>query len=245
MFEFELTPLEQIVPWGKAPDLRLHWFGLTDGKYRLAVGQDYLLNYAENADASSTTFVEYQVVRLWEDILDMLPAILEPVPHQLHHLFDESAEYRQRWVEKAEEIDPESLAEKCIFWLDHRSLDCGYLVNAPRILIWSTETDVTFSWDNEALTMDGLPMWSASRGSYHMSRDEFLDAVKEFDRSLISQMDERVRKVISSWNSETISIDLEGLAREQEDRSSWLANQLRRTQKTPWQEILPHLPEVK
>lgn len=242
MIEFHLTPIELVHPWGECPDLSLHWFGFTDGRYRIKVGDEYLLNYSDEITAkfeSPTTLVEYQVVRLWEDILEMLPAILEPVPQQLHYLFEESAEYRRRWFEKAEEdIVPDSLAEKCSFWLDDRCLDCGYLTNAPQILIWSTETDVTFSWDNEALKTDGVPVWSASKGSYRMSRADFLSAVHEFDRSLIAQMAERVRQVVSSWDSETIKVDFDHLIREQEDRATWLASHLRFEPITPWNDII-------
>lgn len=238
MFEFELTPIELIPPWGEPPNLSLHWFGLTDGKYRIKVGDDYLLNYSDEYlehTGRSTSFVEYQVVRLWEDILEMLPAILEPVPEELHFLLEASAKDRNEWYEKAADED---LPEEAVYWLVDRELDCGYLTNAPQVTIWSTETDVILSWNCGSKTDSGYPVWSATRDSFRMSRNDFLNAVTEFDSALMSQMKDLVDSVVSGWKSDSISIDLSQLLHEQEDRSTWLANYLRRTSTTRWSEVV-------
>lgn len=243
MFEFDLTPVEQIQPWGESPNLSLHWFALTDGKYRIRVGDDYLLNYSDtflgNAN-NSTSFVEYQVVRLWEDIVEMLPAILEPVPERLHSLLVASATERNEWLEKA----VEDLPEVGTYWLCDRELDCGYLTNAPQITIWSTETDVIVGWDCELKSKSGEPVWSATRGSYRMSRNEFLSIVNEFNSALIVQMRDRVDRLASGWKSDTVSIDLSQLIHEQKDRSTWLTNHLRRTSSTPWNEVVRLLASI-
>lgn len=241
MFEFELTPLELVTPWGESPNLSLHWFGLTYGKYRIRVGKDYLLNYSAGYSThtgDATSFVEYQVVRLWEDILEMLPSILEPAPDELHYLLESSATERKNFLGRA--ID-EDLPESSTYWLCDRELDCGYLATAPQISIWSTESDVTISWDCERNTENSKPVWSASRGSYKMTRTEFLNAVTEFDAALIAQMKDRVDSVLSGWKSGTVRIDLGHLVREQEDRSTWLANHLQRAINTPWDEIIRHI----
>ena len=238
MFEFELTPIELIRPWETPPDLSLHWFGLTDGKYRIRVGDDYLLNYSDDfvGDTSeSTSFVEYQVARLWEDVLEMLPAILETVPDELHFLLEASEKDRNEWYEKAV---AEDLPEEATYWLSDRELNCGYLTNAPQITMWSTKDDVIVSWDYEMSTENPERVWSATRGSHRMSRSEFLNAVTEFDSALIGQMKDRVDRLVSGWKSETINLDLGQLIREQEDRSAWLANYLRRTTNTAWDEVI-------
>ena len=170
IFEFELKPIEDIQPWGEFPNENLHWFGFTDGKYRLKVGDDYLLNYSEDytkycaekfPDYSfNTTFVEYQVVRLWEDILDLLPDILESLPK-----------------------------ENKFF------LDAGYLVNPPKIWFCSDEKDVIINWDNRKIKVEKIPVWSATQGSYRISKKDFIEEVKRFDKSLISQMNKRVEKI--------------------------------------------------
>lgn len=238
MFEFDLTPIEWIGPWGTPPDLSLHWFGMTDGKYRIRVGDDYLLNYSDDfvGDTSkSTSFVEYQVARLWEDILEMLPAILERVPYELHFLLEASEKDRNEWDEKAA---AEGLPEEAAYWLSDRELNCGYLTNAPHITMWSTKDDVIVSWDYKMSTENPERVWSATQGSHRMSRSEFLNAVTEFDSALIAQMKDRVDSLVSGWKSGPINLDLGQLIREQEDRSAWLANYLRRTTNTAWDEVI-------
>ena len=87
IFDFTLDPIENVHPWGKPENLSISWFVLTQGNYRLKVGNEYLLNYTNDFikhlsekypeyTRTQTTFVDYYVVRLWEDVLDILPAIL-------------------------------------------------------------------------------------------------------------------------------------------------------------------------
>lgn len=88
-FRFELRPLAQAHPWGG--DRRtLHWFGLTDGWYWIELNGHELLRYSDQtvrrwqADGyQDVPYVDYYVVRLWEDLLELLPAVLEPVPADL------------------------------------------------------------------------------------------------------------------------------------------------------------------
>jgi len=47
LFNFDLTKLEEITPWGTPPDEYLSWFGLTDGVYYLDVNGRQLFRYSE------------------------------------------------------------------------------------------------------------------------------------------------------------------------------------------------------
>jgi hypothetical protein len=85
-FGFDLRPLGDIVPWGKADDLSLHWFGLTDGWFWIELDGHVLLRYSDRCAARfqlDRPYVDYQVVRLWEDLITLIPAVLEPVPADL------------------------------------------------------------------------------------------------------------------------------------------------------------------
>ncbi len=92
--EFTLDPINEIAPWGNEQrGDSLSWFGFTQGKYRLKVGNDLLLNYADEAMKAFKKkypalypgpWVDYYVVRLWEDLLELLPHILQRVPDALH-----------------------------------------------------------------------------------------------------------------------------------------------------------------
>src|SRR5687768_14423788 len=90
--EFSLAPLEEITPWGNEGALSLSWFGFSLGRYRLKFGPDYLLNYSDEAvrliaqrypDVYPGPWVDYQVVRLWEDLIRLVPYVVRPVPDEL------------------------------------------------------------------------------------------------------------------------------------------------------------------
>ena len=44
LFEFELTPVECVAPWGEPLAQSLSWFALTDGAFRMPVGTDVLFS---------------------------------------------------------------------------------------------------------------------------------------------------------------------------------------------------------
>src|SRR4051812_21332756 len=87
-FDFQFRPVSIITPFGRERQ-RLHWFGLTDGWYWIEIGDDQLFRYSDALMAheepwlstpDTFPYVDYYVVRLWEDLIDLLPTILAPVP---------------------------------------------------------------------------------------------------------------------------------------------------------------------
>src|SRR4051812_35106988 len=93
LFNFVLRSPEQITQWAKS----LHWFGLTDGWYWLHLGdQEVPRSVKRSAEApDGLSYVDYNVVRLWEDLLDILPEILEPVPPDVAALTSKADSWRE------------------------------------------------------------------------------------------------------------------------------------------------------
>lgn len=267
IFEFELNPIEEIHPWGESPNLSLSWFGFTDGKYRIKVGKEFLLNYSEEyteyckkkyPDYSfNTTFVEYQVVRLWEDILEMLPSILEPIPIEIQYFFTSGYEeylnlqnnfldwQKVEILNGVKESDTLAFSELAIYWIDDRRLDNQYLTNSARIWIWSDEKDVIFSWDNREIKVEDIPVWTAVQGNYRISKEDFINEVQKFDSSLISQMNGRVETICHNWNKPEIKVDFEYLKSEQKNRATWLEATLKNIRKTDWNEVISAIKTIK
>lgn len=83
-----LRPLHEVGPWGAAGQRRLHGFGLTDGWYWLDLDgtalfrcdDAYLAQHPMVPGTLDCPYADDYVARLWEDLLDLLPAILSPVP---------------------------------------------------------------------------------------------------------------------------------------------------------------------
>lgn len=142
-FQFKLRPLADVVPWGDDQPV-LHWFALTDGWYWIEVGQHALFKY-EGGD--EPPYVDYYVVRLWEDMLDMAANVLEPVPPDLLWLIeresiglgDDAADDVFDAVEAAQE------------WYGGHCLYTGPLRVAPAIRMWrqvGAKDEVIVAWRN-------------------------------------------------------------------------------------------------
>ena len=241
LFEFELQPIEAVTPWGTPPDATLHWFGLTDGFYRLKVGDQYLLNYTDDIidhwkqkypvlnAKSKQTWIDYQVVRLWEDILQMLPHSLEPLPRELGAFLEKSDSYIRSWEDEIWDSDRnDEVFRDAMAWIGQRYLDSGHLNPAPSIKIWTENDEVSIKWDNRDCVIEGIPVWSAQQGIYRMPVGAFLQEVHSFHERLMGEMEERVAAILARKGIDSVDIDLKQLANEQEDRKKWLDNALSR-----------------
>jgi hypothetical protein len=174
LFNFELTDTKDVVPWGTPGNFSLSWFGLTDGRYWIDAGGATLFEYSEHArKAGACRFCDYHVIRLLEDILDMLPAVMEPVPHQfVKFIAGESGRIWRRKYEEWSEKNCELLNDGD-FWRIRESveklfygrlLDTGYLSPSARILMWSDDEFVHLEWDNSEKLIEDRPAWTALTG---------------------------------------------------------------------------------
>lgn len=222
LFAFQLRPLDEIQPWGAPEDPNLHWFGLSDGCYWLNVGEQRLLEYSEQLHPGFgfSRYCEYQVVRLHEDLLGMLPEVLTPVPPELRDFAVRARECQEAWALPPEsDVDWDRL-DHALTWLGRRTLDSLYLSHCTRIWMWSDDHEVHVQWDNHGTHLQGVPAWSAGCGSFSLSRANFVDEVKGFHERFMQQMAERVRFLLATGAPPGVRIDLDGLEREQRQREA-------------------------
>lgn len=223
-FHFRLTPLADVEPWG---DRRLHWFALTDGWYWIEVDGHKLFHHTPNADAGPSSPVDYYVVRLWEDIQELLPSLLEPVPADLadHMTSDQNAWYGAG-VEDA---------EAALDWYSSHFMYTSYLNAPPCILWWRSAADrdtITVDWRHP--TEGGFGCTVPRQGRASVSTASFLRAVEEFDRELIAAMDLRITEIEAGGLDADVQLDVEQLRQEHQHRSGSLAAALRHAPATDW-----------
>jgi hypothetical protein len=253
LINYTLVPVETVQPWGSPGNLSLSWFALTDGQYWIKAGNSTLFEYSDHAQAAGVSrYCEYQVVRLYEDWMEILPHILEPVPPSLVHYLsgDTGSAWRQArdlWYDRNEDLDSDQfreIDEASITWTRNRSLDSAYLSPPVNIVIWSDAANVYLEWDNRTKVFNGQPVWTALRGKYQLSRDAFVTEIRSFHLRLMEQMAHRVDQVLSGALSAEINIDLPGLAREQEQRCHTLDGALKWSPHTDWQAVETAINEI-
>ena len=260
LFNFALRPLEEVQPWG-GDNPSLHWFGLTDGWCWWDTGSEQLFRSsqvqidrwaAEHPNLTAEPpYVDYPVVRPWEDLLDCVRDVLDPVPEDLiARTYD--AEKWQRFQDAAfawaDESNDESAWDsytEAFHWWSNRSWDAGYLRCPPNIKLWAQDDRFHIRWDNRAVLDDGLPVWEATVGGVVLPVAEFVAECRSFNDRLMAAMAERVEAVASGALRPDIEIDLAHLAHEQSDRATWMENALTLGQwKEDWEQVRKALAAV-
>jgi len=266
-FHFQLHPIAEILPWGgKGQTPVLHWFGLSDGRYWMQIGEAevFRLNemilaadHPDRAPHPLNHYVNYYVVRLWEDILEIVPDVVDPLPpailermqsidtwlqwcQKVEHWQDDEQELRSEEVHDARR----DLHKEALSWWWSRHLYTGPILFGPGMHFWSDGQCVHCLWDSRgSLSKDGIPLWDAVYGTASMPMATFMEAVTSFNTRFISAMAERVEIVLADWSRPEIKIDFDYLAREHVQRSEHFAKRMGEVPtraKTPaqWQRTL-------
>src|SRR5262249_38264841 len=140
-----------------------------------------------------TDGADYFVVRLWEDLIELLPDLVDEVPAQLAARL-ENADAWLRWTERAWELDDLDLVDAATSWWNERELYSGHFVAAPRLHVWRT---------------GGIAHAHSDHGHTTIALTTFVDEILRFDRALIAAMGARIDEVATSWSRPDIAIDVE------------------------------------
>ena len=217
-FGFELRRLDEVSPWGGD---KLHWFALTEGWYGIEVRGREL--FRPRAD--------YYVVRLWEDIAEITPDVLELVPADLL-AFSESDP--QRWTRDPLEFvtaDEDGLEHPVVVaasWHSGHHLDLGYLRDPPELRFRRTGPEVVTV--DRAHEDDG----TIRAARFEVPVEAYRAAVDELDRELMAAMRQRIEELERRGAPPGVDLDQAGLWREHAVREGMAAQRLRRSPGTAW-----------
>lgn len=212
LFEFKLKDLKDVDPWGTPENLSLHWFGLTDGFFFMNVGSEKLFCLSkeilkQNASfkeiSGNDFFIDYQVVRPYEDVLEILPNILQEIPDDI---FSRIIKHEDQYI--FENMD----------WLRCRILSTSHLIYSPKISFLNHNGKILIRWNNKNHIEDGIPVWSAVFGEIEMPLNEFISEVQRFHDDLMMQMEKRIQVLLTDNPIPHVEIDLNGLRREHMQR---------------------------
>ncbi len=253
LINFRLFPLERIYTGLDPENDTLSWFALSQGEYWIELGDNTLFEYGEHAWPDGMHHCEYAVARLHQDLMEMLPSILEPVPQSLvPYLFgDQSAACWDAWTAWCDrhgadlgQEHAQALEESLLALTSGRQHIADYLAPPTRFVSWSDEDNVHFAWDNRHAMLHGLPVWTAVYGEYQMPRRDFIEEMQAFHTSLMEQMAARVELVLSGVLPPKIRVDIDALVREQALRYDALHDGLNREARTDWQKVESAIDEI-
>lgn len=236
-FPFTLRDVGEIEPWrGADGTATLSWFGLTDGWYDVVIDEHRLFS-----PAGTTRGIDYQTVRLWEDLIELAPCALDPVPPEIAtRLTDVDA--WSAWSKRAAALKnayDAGLVEAAVDWWRLRLLDAAHLVGAPWLRAWRDGDALQLQWASGTFCPADL-QWSSPRGQATVPADVFRGALGTFDRELIAAMEARVCAIEQHGPPPGIAIDVAHLRHEQQDRATWLERALRipRAREHSWDDVV-------
>lgn len=254
LFGFRVSPLPDIVRDWRAIDFDVPkylsgWFWLTYGWYWMATSDgDVPLNHPDFNAAFALPpdldpHLDYQVARLWMDLEEMLPDILEPLPAELARVVASGAweAWRaavQAWCENSpdDEGGSESRWDAWYLaagWWASRHLDMGYLKAPPVFRFWRVSDAVTLTWDTREKRVDGALCWMEAQGALTLPVGTFMDEVEDFRARLDTAMQGRLREV------EALGLlDAAALASLQKQHDLTLHTEPRPREQTDWNAVL-------
>jgi hypothetical protein len=235
-FRFVLRDMARIEPWGVAPDLSLSWFGLTDGAYCIETPAGRLLDYRDEHDADlGVSWCTYAVARLWEDLKDLAPRVLEPVPEDvLPRLI--------AWQRTGAADDPpedDTLYDAWVGaqgWWSERQLDLGFLRHAPRLHFWRTGDMMQMRWRIREIPDEPNP-FTLEFADAQVTVAQFERAVALFERDFLGAMRTRCETLVrDGWPGKPCEIDPEAVLEEHEMREAEAAEE-RPIPSTDWDAV--------
>lgn len=244
-FCFELDRAEDIPPWGEGEDSKLHWFGLTSGRYWISTPLGDALRYTEETNihwGSCSPYVDYQVARIFEDLQFTLPHALEPVPSEIAAVVSDSAWFDRadRWIDGVDDGDERAkrrgLCCDAMDWYQDRSLDNMHLTNGPMFHFWRVGDTVSIRW--EPTGKDPDVVWSIPQGQFSVGVQEFESAAYDFFDGLLGAMQERIANIeLDGWHRSDCRLDIPLLVKEQQLRTDAVKRLRERRPATDWDSV--------
>ena len=225
-FCFELDPVEAIEPWGEGEDRKLHWFGLTSGRYWISTPLGEALRYTDEQAKRwglASPHVDYYVARLFEDLQSVFPAAIERVPVDVAPLVSNDNWFAraETWIDDSGNSEERrSLCAAAMDWYQNRSVDTMYLKNGPLFHFWRTGDNVSIRWRPTGKNPEGI--WSTPQGQFTIGEGQFSSAVYTFLDDVLRKMQERIDSIdATGWRRSGCKIDIPLLLNEQQNALLW------------------------
>jgi hypothetical protein len=222
LFEFQLASVDDIVPWGNPGEQRLSWFALTDGWFRINVGNQILFRYSDEILSHwgrAEKDADYQIASFARDILGCVAPGLAKLPAAIERLasnWDLLIRLYKPPVTDKPFLASEDRGYKAWRWLGERSPTTSYLVAYPHFYFIRVGDDIHIHWDNRNFLINGIPAWAAQMGVHIVSAANFSGECEEFADRLLTSMDQRIAGIESGILRPQIGVNIPSLRQQHE-----------------------------
>lgn len=260
IFDFKLLPTDVAIKQSG-----LTWFWLTDGFYwinienqRLFELTDEVLSYwGVETSNNAEKCMSYQVVRLWEDMLEILPTIIRPVPRIVHELFLQIENCYEDdgdlWWDYVEKLNSHhDSVEEIPFYTDGHVLSAMHVACSPLIYFWryqeNQKDEMWIGWDfsqtiDDENTGQQISLWTANKGLAKVDYDIFINHFINFDKKLMDEMWIKIDEILNSSFLQSLYLDnydFSILTNEHNERQKELSKALNNPKTIHWEQAIYH-----
>jgi Family of unknown function (DUF5984) len=240
---FNMDEVQKVTPWGKAGEYKLHWYGLTSGRFWIETQHGNPLEYTSAIQSSWSLLPstpDYFVARLFEDSLSLTPLILEQVPVEIAERVA-NIQWRVKAEQWRDSIENELRWDRwysATRWWHDRTLDLGYLQNAPELAFWRVGNNVFLQWNANEENDNGIPVWTLPEGQTSVTATLFEAGVFELCEELLKSMERRIQSILENgWQRADCILDLDELVSEQRRRREFFSRMISEKATTDWRQV--------
>ncbi len=220
---YRLKDVESIQPWGGA-EKTLGWYGMSYGCHCIETDAGRLLEYF-NSKTSRAQWCDYQVARLFEDMLTIWPHASEPVQENVVEFFkcrspqdlDNAVE---AWITQAfdatDDNDEDRLdrIDQVRSWWRQRYIQFAHLAGTPELGMWRIGDTMHLRWN-------GDESWLPERASLSIPFETVHAGIDDFVHGFLQEMRARVSHLAQGGSARIdCVIDVERCLAEQAEREA-------------------------
>ena len=211
-FYYSLKPINELIKQ-LLEENSISWYHLTDGCYSILFDNVKLFEYTDNVVVENNMIsnnLDYYVIRIVEDIFEVLINTINPMPNDLFELIN-SIEKRNKIELRIEEVLKNLDEKEYLECLDLFKLTCqgcidtAYLNPGFNNYFFHVNDDLFIFYDCE--TNDKV--WTAKKGIIKINYNDFVVEFKQFVNNFMKDMKERINETICLLDKSLFELDKE------------------------------------
>jgi len=234
---YTLTALEDIEPWGSV-EKTLGWYAMSYGRQCIETDAARLLEYFD-PQTSQSQWCDYQVARLFEDLLAIWPHASEQIPDDIVAFFKSDGaqdldEAIESWIAAAldatDDADDDRIEriDRVRSWWAQRYIQFAHLSGLPELAMWRIGDTMHLRWS-------GDESWPPRRAGLSLPFDTVRAGITDFANGFLADMQARMSLIAHGGNVRAdCVIDLARCLSEQREREAQARHALSTQAATDW-----------